>query len=249
MRKTLSRTVLMALSAMAFDASARFASTDPVQAQPSTGTNFNRYWYGNNNPYRFTDPDGRLSRGDGWTDKQWKQFDRAQQSAAGSLEKAAGKITNALTTGEGLKGASKSFERNFGEGSATPENMAKVASDMGSMAAALRDTGAGAIPANAMTGAQINAQYSAGSDTLAGVPTTGSKMVIVNISHPGFSSPSTLSWGAGHETSHAVLGYKDQRMNGISAYKFGSPEQQSIFNTLPSSQRLINPDHLMNQAQ
>jgi RHS repeat-associated protein len=37
----------------------RFLSVDPVTAT-SIGGNFNRYWYGNDNPYKFKDPDGRL---------------------------------------------------------------------------------------------------------------------------------------------------------------------------------------------
>ena len=37
----------------------RFVSTDPVQANANTGASFNRFWYANNNPYLFTDPDGR----------------------------------------------------------------------------------------------------------------------------------------------------------------------------------------------
>ena len=37
----------------------RFLSIDPVTTNAVNGTNFNRYWYGNNNPYKFTDPDGR----------------------------------------------------------------------------------------------------------------------------------------------------------------------------------------------
>ncbi|WP_223250373.1 RHS repeat-associated core domain-containing protein [Marilutibacter maris] len=41
----------------------RFLSVDPVAANPNTGASFNRYVYANNNPYRFTDPDGRQSRG------------------------------------------------------------------------------------------------------------------------------------------------------------------------------------------
>lgn len=251
MRKSISILLATALCVLAFNASARFVSTDPVQADPHAGQNFNRYWYGNNNPYRFTDPDGRLSRGSGWTDKQWRQFDRAQQSAAGSLEKAAGKITGAMAEGgRALQRAEKAFERNFGTGTATPENMARVASDMGAMAAALRDTSTGAIPANAMTGQNLAAAYpGVGADTLAGVPTSGPTQVIVNISHPGFNSRSTLAWGTGHETGHAVLGYKDQRMNGIPAYKFGTPQQQEIFRTLPGQQRLINPDHLMDHAR
>ena len=37
----------------------RFLSVDPVTANGNTGGNFNRYWYANNNPYKFVDPDGR----------------------------------------------------------------------------------------------------------------------------------------------------------------------------------------------
>ena len=40
----------------------RFLSVDPVTADGNTGTNFNRYWYANNNPYKFTDPDGRAPK-------------------------------------------------------------------------------------------------------------------------------------------------------------------------------------------
>ncbi|WAC63611.1 RHS repeat-associated core domain-containing protein [Pseudoxanthomonas sp. SL93] len=39
----------------------RFLSIDPVSADSIGGANFNRYWYANNNPYRFTDPDGRYT--------------------------------------------------------------------------------------------------------------------------------------------------------------------------------------------
>ncbi len=42
----------------------RFLSVDPVTANSVNGSNFNRYWYANNNPYRFTDPDGRQSVGE-----------------------------------------------------------------------------------------------------------------------------------------------------------------------------------------
>ncbi len=39
----------------------RFLSVDPVTAYSNPVGAFNRYWYANNNPYRFTDPDGRQS--------------------------------------------------------------------------------------------------------------------------------------------------------------------------------------------
>ncbi|MCW0451582.1 hypothetical protein NB721_000668 [Xanthomonas sacchari] len=229
----------------------RFLSIDPVTASSVSGSNFNRYWYANSNPYRFTDPDGRLSRGSGWTDRQWKAFDRAQKRAAGNLTKAASKLTKAIAAGgKSLQKAEGAFEKNFGAGTGTLENMTKVASDMGAMADALSNTGEGAIPANAMTGTALAAAYpSVGADTLAGVPKSGSKQVLVNISHASFGNNFILSWAAGHETAHAVLGYEDQKINGISAYKFGSPEQRQVFDSLPGAQRLINPDHLMDEAQ
>ncbi|WP_234349362.1 RHS repeat-associated core domain-containing protein, partial [Xanthomonas citri] len=43
----------------------RFLSVDPVAADSVFSANFNRYWYANNNPYRFTDPDGRDVKCDG----------------------------------------------------------------------------------------------------------------------------------------------------------------------------------------
>lgn len=36
----------------------RFMSVDPVHVDTRSGGNFNRYWYANNNPYRYVDPDG-----------------------------------------------------------------------------------------------------------------------------------------------------------------------------------------------
>ena len=39
----------------------RFLSVDPVTTDAKTGDSFNRYVYGNNNPYKYTDPDGRFA--------------------------------------------------------------------------------------------------------------------------------------------------------------------------------------------
>ena len=37
----------------------RFLSTDPVDPDPMSGMNFNRYAYADGNPYRYIDPSGR----------------------------------------------------------------------------------------------------------------------------------------------------------------------------------------------
>lgn len=63
----------MALLAASGMAEARWLSVDPVKAEPSSGQNFNRYKYANNNPYSFTDPDGRrdIYIGGGWDKKSF----------------------------------------------------------------------------------------------------------------------------------------------------------------------------------
>jgi hypothetical protein len=40
----------------------RFLSVDPVTVDAQLGGNFNRYWYANNSPYLYVDPDGRETR-------------------------------------------------------------------------------------------------------------------------------------------------------------------------------------------
>ncbi len=40
-------------------AEARFLTPDPVKPDPNTGKNYNRYWYADNNPIKYTDPDGK----------------------------------------------------------------------------------------------------------------------------------------------------------------------------------------------
>jgi hypothetical protein len=69
----------------------RFLSPDPVDVSASDGGNFNRYWYANNNPYKFTDPDGRSVRfEDGATEDYRQEFSDAIQylnsgQAAGNI--------------------------------------------------------------------------------------------------------------------------------------------------------------------
>lgn len=60
-------------------AAARFVSTDPVQANPDTDENFNRYAYANNNPYKFTDPDGRVVHA--LDQKAQKMIDETKQNS------------------------------------------------------------------------------------------------------------------------------------------------------------------------
>lgn len=56
-------TLIVAALILLTNASITTAGTDPVQPNHQDGSNFNRYAYANNNPYRFTDPDGRQAIG------------------------------------------------------------------------------------------------------------------------------------------------------------------------------------------
>lgn len=62
---------------------------DPVTADAAGGANFNRYWYADNNPYRFLDPDGRQTRrieeDDSDEDKAKALAERDRTSSAGGL--------------------------------------------------------------------------------------------------------------------------------------------------------------------
>jgi len=67
----------------------RFLSRDPVTANANTGANFNAYWYANNNPYRFKDPDGRSCTEtdgvrscvvDSYVDRRGKEIPRAEMT-------------------------------------------------------------------------------------------------------------------------------------------------------------------------
>lgn len=233
----------------------RFLSIDPVRPGAGSVHGINRYEYVYGNPVNRIDPDGRFGRGEGFSGREWYDFNRAQQMAAKRLGGAASQIRNAMKTGKGLGELKKTFEATFGEGSATAANMGKVASEFESMAAALQDDGSHGFVANASGYSTINLKYNVAPTTLAGVP-RGSRSLIVNTDHPGFRIPATLQWAAGHESAHAALGVEDQIVDvgGVpqKAYKGGSPEQQQAFRDLPQQSpqgAMINPDTLMDYAQ
>jgi len=94
----------------------RFLSPDPVGVDTSTGSNFNRYNYANNNPYRFTDPDGRKAN---------------SETEANTCSRAGG------------NSCSGSYDRGGGGDEAT-EIANEVRRDFGRQAAAAKDVADGA---------------------------------------------------------------------------------------------------------
>ncbi len=119
MRKTISGMLAVALSAFAFDASAVFVSVDPVQPNPKNGHNFNRYWYGNNNPYKFTDPDGRVVHVAGQPDDQKQLIQQAEKFSG-------------LKITQDSSGNLQSFQCSANQGAASPVLASALISAIGS---------------------------------------------------------------------------------------------------------------------
>ncbi|WP_240600227.1 RHS repeat-associated core domain-containing protein [Solilutibacter silvestris] len=86
----------------------RFLSTDPVAADANTGSLFNRYWYASNNPYRFTDPDGRC-------DNSPSSFCNFVKGIVLAVHDTIAPIANAIADPDGTK-IDGSYDR-FGPGS------------------------------------------------------------------------------------------------------------------------------------
>jgi len=96
----------------------RFLSVDPVATDSKNGWNFNRYNYAANNPYRFTDPDGRNS----CATPQGAPFCLTPELAGG-----AGAAGGTVSTGGAEVGVYVAVlaEAVQGEGSATPQEPAR----------------------------------------------------------------------------------------------------------------------------
>lgn len=101
-----------------------FLSVDPITANPSTGENFNRYAYVDNNPYRYTDPDGRGKIGifikliKKVTTKEGRQFQtetlkRVPTEKAAVTARQSGK--NVVVEGSGKKAPASSTARGIEE--------------------------------------------------------------------------------------------------------------------------------------
>ena len=88
--------------------SGQFISTDPVLPDGGTGASFNRYAYASDNPYRYTDPDGRCSDAGGGCDQMVQSYaatPEAQTSTSGLSSPQAQIAIGILSVESGARGA------------------------------------------------------------------------------------------------------------------------------------------------
>ena len=244
-------TGLVYMQARYYDPSTgRFLSVDPVQPIAGDSFTFNRFVYAQGNPANVMDPDGRYGRGKGFTDRQWKKFQRAQEKKAKRLRSKAIKIMTASESGKGLGRVQREFERTFGKGSATYENMGRVAGSLAEMASALEDDGTNGFEATGFDATTFAEKTGFDADALAAAP-IGGKFMYVNLGHPSYNTSSILGWAIGHESAHD-FGMVHGIVNGVTAYKYGNDAQRDAFKRLPSvdpAAALQNPDTLMDYVR
>ncbi|MCC8915284.1 RHS repeat-associated core domain-containing protein [Xanthomonas euvesicatoria] len=77
----------------------RFLSVDPVTADGNTGGNFNRYKYAANNPYKFTDPDGRQEMADRFNDQFKRDAENGNSKVWEPFQKPAIAMTAVMVVG------------------------------------------------------------------------------------------------------------------------------------------------------
>ena len=207
----------------------RFYSNDPVgYVAKNPVHSFGRYTYVNNNPYKYVDPDGKYGRGKGWTDKQWKKFQKAQKSLSGKMSKAS----------KGLKSQAAGMK----DGETTSEGYS--AGDLNSMAGSL-DAGVAALNDPGTGGHFANAASMTGNT--AGTGVVGGKTITMNTSHQSFGNNQQTQFTIGHESLHNS-GLTHPKFMGNTPYKFGSFGEKMSYKNLPSHKQFTNPDHVMSQV-
>jgi RHS repeat-associated protein len=216
----------------------RFLAVDPAgdSAFPGNPRTWNRYAYVQGNPLRFVDPTGMYGRGTGFTDEQWKKFDKSQQKAAKKMEKKAAKLD---------KKAAKLEEKGKTEKAADRRT---AADNLSAGAAVLRSDGSDGRKANAVNSATY--QSMGGTANGAAFVNNNGPVVTVNIDHAVWESGGMMAqWAIGHESLHTA-GLSDQKgSNKSKAYKYGTDSSRAAFQELKGTPlALVNPDHLMDMV-
>jgi hypothetical protein len=192
----------------------------------------NLYAYVNNDPLNRSDPDGQYGRGTGFSDNEWKKFDRLQKDVAKSMDKRADSLQ-------------KKADKLDAKGKPGGDRLHAAASNLREGAKALNSNGSDGRVANAVS----SADYQAAGGTKNGAAFAKGDQMTVNKGNSnawGGHDDVTVKWVLGHESLHTGAHLSDEGFNNVKSYAFGEPEERRMFQlmrgTLDGSYK---PDNLM----
>ncbi|MFN7967573.1 MAG: RHS repeat-associated core domain-containing protein [Acidobacteriota bacterium] len=231
----------------------RFLSVDPCDDHSLMNpASWNKFSYVRNNPIGLNDPDGCYAKGFGWSNSEWKRFDKLQHEAAKKLTAAAERLTkaaNAISAGGKLDGATiktmKAFETATGKGNATPEKMLATAKTLESGAKALNAGEGSGYVANGLSANEMQVSTGNPAGPLAAADEVGGTTMSLNLGHTRIKEPMLVRDAIAHEALHHA-GLADQEGPRGTGYRSGTDAGalKALRDTSPEK-ALVNPDSLL----
>jgi RHS repeat-associated protein len=213
----------------------RFLQPDPAGVDQGP----NLYEYVTDDPVDRTDPTGDYQRGTGFSDSDWKKFDKLQQSAAKSMTAEAGRLE-------------KRAEKLDAKGKRGGDRLRVAAKNLNAGAAALKDTGKDAATANLVADKDWSSvEPTASPDAQARTHMNEKRTNFRNSDNGVFGhGDGTGRWTVGHESIHTATHLPDQQgKNGALGYRYGSDAQRQAYRELQNTDTgSNNPDNLMGMA-